>query len=504
MKVLVVRGRAGIVDRLVIPLFQETRRFDARLGIDSDLLRMADRAVKEKVFKGGAGETLLLLPPAHGGVHSIVLLGLGPEKKCTLETLRRAVGSLSRRSRREGSSLVSLALGLPHLAEKLQALGWEAAVKAVTIAWVLGSYAFDTFKTEPARKKRPSGLFLRLPEGGPDGADRAVRAGNAEGEAVNFVRELVNRPANDLQPEKLAEEARRVARSGGLAFRLLRKRDLERLKMGALLGVAQGSDNPPCLMVLEYRAAKAPRGLKPPPTLALVGKAITFDCGGLSIKPAKGMEEMKYDMAGGGVVLGALKACAELKPPVNVVGIVPAAENAIGGSAMHPGDILRSASGKTIEVVNTDAEGRLILADALHYARRFRPDCILDFATLTGACLVALGTQVSGMVANNRELGRKVFEAGERSGERVWELPLYEEFIEATKSQVADLKNAAGRSGGAITAAAFLSHFAGSTPWCHLDIAGTAWAERDGGCFTAGATGVGVRLVMELIDGLSP
>jgi leucyl aminopeptidase len=235
-----------------------------------------------------------------------------------------------------------------------------------------------------------------------------------------------------------------------------------------------------------------------------VGKAITFDSGGLSIKPAKGMEEMKFDMAGGAAVLGAMKAIAVLKPPVRVIGIVPSTENVIGGSAMRPGDILRSASGKTIEVINTDAEGRLILADALHYALRFQPDYVIDFATLTGACLVALGTQVSGMVTNDKDLGRAVFDAGERSGERVWELPLYEEFIEATKSQVADLRNSAGRNGGAITAAAFLSHFVGKTRWCHLDIAGTAWVERDTGPFAAGATGVGVRLIVELVRGLSP
>jgi leucyl aminopeptidase len=288
-----------------------------------------------------------------------------------------------------------------------------------------------------------------------------------------------------------------MARARDLTVRILEQRELKRLGMGGILGVGQGSDRPPRLIVVRYRPRRRPRKI-----VVLVGKSITFDSGGLSIKPAKGMEEMKYDMSGGAAVLGALQAFSRLKPPVEVIGILPASENVIGGSALRPGDILRSASGKTIEIINTDAEGRLVLADALHYAQRFKPDFLIDLATLTGACLVALGTQVSGMVTNDKELSRKVFEAGERAGERVWELPLYDEFIEATKSQIADLKNSAGRNAGAITAAAFLSHFVGKTKWCHLDIAGTAWSDRESGHLAPGATGMGVRLMVEFVTAL--
>ncbi|HEU5311419.1 MAG TPA: M17 family metallopeptidase, partial [Candidatus Eisenbacteria bacterium] len=293
------------------------------------------------------------------------------------------------------------------------------------------------------------------------------------------------------------EHARTVARAGGLRSTILGKRELARERMGAILGVSQGSDRPPCLIVLEYR----PGGWRPSKgTVVLVGKAVTFDSGGLSIKPANRMEEMKYDMSGGAAVLGAMQAISILGAKRRVVGIIPATENVISGSAMRPGDIIRSAAGKTIEVINTDAEGRLILADALHYAKRYEPEYVLDFATLTGACRVALGNQVSGMVTNDRLLGKAVFEAGERCGERVWELPLYDEFVEATRSQVADIKNSTGRNAGAITAAAFLSHFVAGLRWCHLDIAGTAWAEKDSGLFTAGATGVGVRLAVEVVS----
>ncbi|MBI4603368.1 MAG: leucyl aminopeptidase [Planctomycetes bacterium] len=503
--------------RLVLPLCQESRTFPRGAALPAGTSRMAARALGERAFKGEVGEALLLVSPEAGEADSLVLLGLGPQKKLTLEVLRRALGTLARRARKEGVAELEVALDPPWLRAGLEALGWEQVGKAARIASRLGAYGFDAYKTSAKEKRRPPRIAFRS-SGLPAAAHRAFQEGAAAGdvvaEAVNLVRDLANTPANDLYPENLAERARIAAREAGVSFRLLGKAELERERMGALLGVAQGSDRSPCMVVLEHkprgprpangpaRAGAARRGAKVP-TLALVGKAITFDCGGLSIKPSKGMEEMKFDMAGGGAVLGAMTAIGRLRPPVRVVGIVPATENVIGGSAMRPGDILRSASGKTIEVVNTDAEGRLILADALHYARRFQPDYILDFATLTGACLVALGTQVSGLVSNDKGLSRLVFEAGERSGERVWELPLYEEFQEATKSQVADLKNSAGRNGGAITAAAFLSHFVGSTPWCHLDIAGTAWAERDTGPFAAGATGVGVRLICELVETLA-
>ena len=474
--------------------------------IDPAIARMAERASETRAFRADVGEVLPLFSP--GKPESVLLLGLGKTAKLDLDVLRRVSGILARRMLREGGS-VALPLDVPALRALSGRHGWAAVVEALVTGWLIGSYSFTPYKSDPSARKRPASLAVLTgplataarSRGGRaiEEADvqRAVLRAEVLARAVNYVRDLSNMPANDLYPEKLAEHARAVARAGGLRSTILGKRDLARERMGALLGVSQGSDRPPCLIVLEYR----PRGWKPSKgTAVLVGKAVTFDSGGLSIKPANRMEEMKYDMSGGAAVLGAMQAISILGAKRRVVGIIPATENVISGSAMRPGDIIRSAAGKTIEVINTDAEGRLILADALHYAKRYDPEYVLDFATLTGACVVALGSQVSGMVTNDKAFGKAVFDAGERCGERVWELPLYDEFVEATRSQVADIKNSTGRNAGAITAAAFLSHFVAGLRWCHLDIAGTAWAEKDSGLFTAGATGVGVRLAVEVVS----
>jgi leucyl aminopeptidase len=487
------------VRRLIFPVFQDALDVEAIGRMDAVLGRAAARAVREEAFRGEAGESLAVFSPAPGRLGSAVLLGLGPEGKATLDGIRRAFGALARKSARGARDDLALPLDVPAVRKLADRFGEEALVEAIAVAWEIGGYAFEAYKTEGrGGRRKPVRLLVTSGRGGArSGTERAIRRAGIVAGAVNFARDLSNTPANDLGPEGLARHARDVARKGKLRFSLLRKADLARRGMGAILAVAQGSERPPCMMVLEYRPRRPARK-----TIALVGKAITFDAGGLSIKPAKGMEEMKFDMAGGAAVLGAMKAVAALRPALGVIGIIPAAENVIGGSAMRPGDIIRTAAGKTIEVINTDAEGRLILADALHHARRFRPDWILDFATLTGACLVALGSQVSGMFTSDDGLGREVFEAGERSGDRVWQLPLYEEFVEATKSPVADMRNSMGRNAGAITAAAFLSRFVDGIRWCHVDIAGTAWTEKDAGCFAAGATGVGVRLAVELIGAL--
>jgi len=265
--------------------------------------------------------------------------------------------------------------------------------------------------------------------------------------------------------------------------------------MGALLGVAQGAlkDEPPRFIVMEYM----PNGAKEAP-IVFVGKGITFDSGGISIKPADGMEKMKYDMAGAGAVIGAMRAVASLQLPINVVGLVPTTENMPGGDAIHPGDVLKSMSGITIEVINTDAEGRLILADALTYAERYKPRAVVDLATLTGACVIALGNTAIGLMTNNDELGERVRAAGERAAERTWKLPMWDEYADQIKSDIADIKNSGGRAAGTITAAHFLAKFAKSYPWVHLDIAGTAWEEKGKAYVPKGATGIGVRLLVEL------
>jgi leucyl aminopeptidase len=312
--------------------------------------------------------------------------------------------------------------------------------------------------------------------------------------AVFFARDMVSAPGNEMTPTAMAGEARKIAARKNVKLRVLDERKLKKIGMNALLGVAKGSAEPARFIILEYSgAAKADR------PVALVGKGLTFDSGGISIKPAEKMEEMKSDMAGGAAVMGAIMAAADLKLPVNIVGLIPATENLPGGRAYKPGDILKSLSGKTIEIISTDAEGRLILADALTYAERFKPVAIIDLATLTGACVIALGDLAIGMLGTDKELKNKLRDAAEKTGERVWELPLWEDYHELIKSDVADFKNTGGRPGGAITAAAFLSKFIGKSPWVHLDIAGPAWLTKDRSYIPKGATGIGVRLLVQFL-----
>jgi leucyl aminopeptidase len=297
-----------------------------------------------------------------------------------------------------------------------------------------------------------------------------------------------------MTPKDLANEARESAKGKNIRCTVLDAEKMKEVGMNALLAVARGSDEPPQLIILEYRGGK-----KSSPVIALVGKGITFDSGGISIKPSEKMDEMKTDMAGGAAVIATVRAAAELGLPLNLVGIVPATENLPGGRAYKPGDIISSLSGRTIEVVTTDAEGRLILADALAYAARFKPAAIIDLATLTGACVVALGEHVIGMMGTDDELKREIREAADLTGERVWELPLWEEYHEQIKGDAADFKNSGGRAGGAITAAAFLSKFTGDTPWVHLDIAGPACVAKDKPYIPKGASGVGVRLLVQFL-----
>ncbi|MBI4545003.1 MAG: leucyl aminopeptidase, partial [Gemmatimonadetes bacterium] len=315
--------------------------------------------------------------------------------------------------------------------------------------------------------------------------------------AENRARELAVQPGNIVTPTHLASVAQELAREQGMKATVLDRAAMRREGMHALLGVAQGSEEEPRFIALEYHGG----GERAP--LALVGKGVTFDSGGLSIKPAERMEEMKYDMSGAAAVLGALQAVAQLKLPVNVVGLIPATENLPSGKALKPGDVIRSHLGRTIEVINTDAEGRLILADALSYARRYQPAAMLDAATLTGACVVALGHHAIGLMGNNGELVEEIREAGQRVGQRCWPLPLWDEYREQLDSTVADLKNTGGRVAATITAGWFLKEFAGETPWAHLDIAGTAWRDEALPYLRKGPTGVPTRLFIEWVRGRS-
>jgi leucyl aminopeptidase len=462
--------------------------------IDQALDGAISALLQEGEFTGKSKQQAVLHTQGRLKSKKVVLVGLGQPEALTLERLRQAAGSAAHfASDLRVSSLATTLEGT----ERAQLALIEAA-QAVTEGIVLGLYRFDKFKTERSDLKDVASVTLvannreqaRMIE-------RGVEIGRVLAESASFARSLVNHPANEMTPTILAEQARQMAKECHLKYEILDRKEMEKLGMGLLLGVAQGSEQPPKFIILEHRSGK--RGQD---NIVLVGKGITFDSGGISIKAAEGMERMKYDMSGGAAVIGALRAAALLKVPQNVIGLIPATENLPSGKATKPGDVHRAMNGKTAEIINTDAEGRLILGDALAYAARYKPSACVDLATLTGACVVALGHEAIGMMGNHQgaALMDRLQKAGMRTGERVWQLPLWDEYLEHVKSDVADVKNVGmGRAAGAIAGAAFLVKFVDGYPWVHLDIAGTAWADRDQPYKPKGGTGVGVRLLAQML-----
>jgi leucyl aminopeptidase len=454
---------------------------------DAQLRKAATAALKAGEFQGKAGETLLL----HGGDKGrrLLLVGTGAEgKKPPLpEPLRQAAGTAARvldaRGLGHGIFLVPSGAGAP---ERASAIGEGAG---------LALYRFERLKS--TRDKAKLKRIVLAPERGDGTFTEAAMQASALVDAVSFARDLGNLPGNHATPVYLARQARELA-GGKLSVRVHNRGEIQRLKMGAFAAVAQASHNEPRLIEFRYRGATADE-----PTLALVGKGVTFDTGGISIKPSAKMEEMKFDMCGAAAVFGLVKLVTLLKPRINLHALVPATDNMPGGAAYRPGDIVKARNGKTIEIISTDAEGRLLLCDALAYAAEKEPDCILDLATLTGACVVALADAACGLFGNEEGLVDEVRGAGEASGEIAWPMPIFPRYTEMMKSPYADLRNGGGRWGGACTAAAFLKEFVGDTPWVHLDIAGTAWTERDTGYLRRGATGFGVRLLWEFVKGRS-
>jgi leucyl aminopeptidase len=490
----VARTRAELV---AVPLFQSDPskwRLPKPVADLDKTLGGALRAVLQSGdFRGRSDESALVYPGKDLPVHRLLVLGLGEESKLDAEALRRAAGRAVQRA--SAVRAKSLALLVPSFRRPAAA----DAAQALAEGAVLGGYRSDAYREKP--KDGPGDVtevtfvFPRLRDA--SAARRAASLGATLAESQNLARRLSNEPANALPPEALAREAKRVAKETGLGVRVLDPAEMKRRKMGAILAVGQGSANPPRLIVLEHEPGRG-RGTRRRPTLCLVGKGVTFDSGGISIKPAQGMEEMKHDMSGAAAVIGALRAAAEIDLPLRVVGVIGAVENMPSGSAYRPGDILRSMSGKTIEVVNTDAEGRVVLADALHYAvAEYEPDAVVDLATLTGACVVALGSWATGLFGNDERLIESIRRAGDGTGERMWPMPLLDEHREAMRSKFADIKNTGGREAGASTAAAFLSHFVGETPWAHLDIAGTGWTDKVGPYQPHGGTGVPVRTLVQ-------
>jgi leucyl aminopeptidase len=473
---------------LVIGCFEDERD-ELFTACDAALDGCLERLASTREFRGKVNSSRLIHTLGKLPAERLLLVGLGKKSELSTERLRQAAGNAVQSLRAARVASFSTAL---HLSTTL-----DSAVEAVCDGTLLGSYSFDHYKTRDTDERfNFEGMTLLAPKGSNrKEIENRVKHSQTLCRGVSLARDLVSHPGNVATTGYLAKTAHELAQRHNLICEILEMDELERLGMNALVAVGKGSVEPPRLIVLEYRGADVK--VRP---IVLVGKGLTFDSGGISIKPGPGMEEMKTDMAGGAAVLGAMEAAAGLKLPVNLVVIVPTAENMPDGKAYKPGDVVTSLSGTTIEITNTDAEGRLVLCDALHFAQKYKPAAMIDLATLTGACVVALGHEASGLMGNDQRLLNALKKAGENSGERLWELPLWDSYGEAMKSDIADLKNAGSRDGGSITAGWFLKQFVGKTHWAHLDIAGTAWSAKARPCSPKGATGVGVRLLIEYLQ----
>ena len=451
-----------------------------------DLGENAATVVSGGDFGAKVGETALLYGQG-GPAPRLLLVGLGERELLDLEKLRRAAATVARRAR--ALKLHSAALSLPTLPDTTI---WEIARTAAEGAR-LGLYRFDRHKSA-ADDQDLETFWLVADEGALDEATEGTELGVKVAEGTVLARDLANEPSNVATPEYLAERASTIADEYGMELEVLDRAAIEEEGLTGLATVGRSASNEPRFIVLEHRGG----GDSAP--VVLVGKAVTFDSGGISIKPSAGMEDMKFDMSGGAAVLGAMEAAGALNLPLNLVALVPATENLPGGGAFKPGDVLQMHSGKTVEIVTTDAEGRLILADALSYAKRYEPSAVVDCATLTGACAVALGDHTSGLMGNDEDLIAELQTAGETTGERAWPLPLFGEYTEQIRGDTADIKNSGGRRGGALTAGAFLKEFV-DYPWAHLDVAGTAYGKKGNAYTTKGATGVPARLLVEFLLG---
>ena len=455
-------------------------------------IEAADAAVKEAAaevigsgeISGKIFETNIVHRPGKLKAKRLLLLGGGKAKNFTSFELRKLAGAAVRFLKPKG--IRSFAFLAPEGSIKS-----EESVKAIVEGAFVGDFDPDIYKSD--RKDQKVEAVTVVARSDQARLQRAMDEARIIGESQNFTRELVNEPSNRMTPGILAERARKMAHEVGLKIEVYGAEKIKELKMGAFWGVAQGSDEPPALIVLRYEPGDAPAT----PVLGLVGKGITFDTGGISIKPADGMEKMKYDMAGGAAMIGAMRGIALLKPKVKVIAVICATENMPSGKAQKPGDVQVAMSGKSIEIINTDAEGRLVLADGLCYARQLGCTHLIDAATLTGAVVVALGYVNAGVFANDEKMYERFSHALEKAGEKFWRLPLDEEYREVIKSNIADMVNSGGRYGGAVTAAMFLKEFAEDTPWLHLDIAGTAWMEENKAWIAKGPSGIAVRSLVE-------
>jgi len=491
MEIKVIAGDITKTDAgaIILGLFEGVKRPDGELAvIDKALGGAVSQLISQGEIKGKVREVTIIHSLGKLPAARVVVAGLGKKEDLSLDGVRMAAGEACRLLQQRGvGDAATVALGAGGIA-------LDGAAQAVTEGALLGVYSFRrhmTGKAEHGELKRLTIVVAdktRLP---------LLKKGSDKGrilaEATRLARDMVNEPANYMTPSSMAKVAADLAKTYGLELEVMEREQMRKLGMGALLGVTQGSRQPPKFIALRYRGGGSAKV-----DLALVGKGITFDAGGISIKPSEGMGEMKGDMAGGAAVMAALSAIAQLKLRLNVMALIPCTENLPSGEALKPGDVLTAMNGKTIEIISTDAEGRLVLADALSYAGKLGARRIVDVATLTGSCHVALGDDCSGVFGNNQGLVDKLIAASAVAGELMWQLPMYEQAKEQLKSEVADIKNVGGKWGGAITAAHFLAEFVGDTPWVHLDIAGTSQSEKERGYIAKGATGVAVRTLANL------
>ena len=473
-------------DLLVIPVFEDDDLADVP-ELDASTGGELGRARGSGEFRAKPFELFVTTRAAGWKARRLAIVGAGARRSCTADTMRRVAitGGLTARHRRLTRAAIVF--------RPVSNVSTETAAQAMAEGAIVANFDGASYKTSEQPRVWLESVELRI-DGASSALNAALERGRITGECTNLAREMANEPGNSLTPRAFADRAADLARGAGLNVEVLDEQRITDLKMGLLLGVARGSQEPPRLLVMRHEPANVDDGV----VLGLVGKGVTFDTGGISIKPAENMDKMKDDMSGGAAVIGAMTAIARLGVPVRCIGVVPMTENMPGGRAIKPGDILTSAEGKTVEVMNTDAEGRLILGDALWYARQLGVTHLVDLATLTGACVVALGKTTTGLFGTPPEWVEQIRRASERAGDRSWPMPVFDDYMEQLKSEIADMTNTGGRAAGAITGALFVKEFAGKLPWVHMDIAGTAWAEDAKPYQPKGATGVGVRTLVEL------
>ena len=453
---------------------------------------LARRILADRVYSGKAKELFPIFLNQSKVTRALVFLGLGKSEKLTARNLREYAAGLVHEFKRFGAKRAALLL--PSFSDRR--IGIEETAQILAESLILSNYKFDKYhsKEKDTKPSLEAIDFLVIKADQAKQAEKGAGRGVETARGVSFARDLGNEPANFMTPSRLAEEAKRMARECGLACQVLDEKEIKKLKMGGLLGVAKGSHEPPRFIILDNRVRN------PKKTICLVGKGITFDSGGISLKPGKDMEKMKYDMCGAAAVISSMQVASKSRLSIRVIGLVPTCENLPSFEPQRPGDILVTLKGKTVEVINTDAEGRLILADALTYAEKFKPDAIIDLATLTGMCGMTFGDKCMGLMSNDAKLAKRIEEAGKSSGERVWPLPMWDDYLDMIKGDVADLKNVGPGVAGTITAGKFLEQFVPEkTAWAHLDIAGVAWADSPKPYTPKGATGAGVRLILELL-----